>query len=202
MKFYLVALLAILLGTVGSAPLPDTQNIMDKETLEQAHSVISKILEDIPKAHASWINNSNLNLGSSDKELQHLKEEFVPPAPVLESISESFTLETCLDHIFEGLKLHLNLLTEILKANKLKKIQQVAELQAGIEDLLIVINKLQNEAGFERSLNLLNDQIQTSVQDLAKKLTSEFKAEVAAHLTLQQLQKFSGDVLQSILALF
>ncbi|XP_073671966.1 colony stimulating factor 3 (granulocyte) a isoform X2 [Paramisgurnus dabryanus] len=169
---------------------------MDMDTLEQAHSLISKILEDIPKAHASWINNSNLNLGSSDKELQHLKEEFVPSAPVLESIS----LETCLDHIFEGLKLHLNLLTEIRKANKLQKIQQVAELQAGIEDLLILINKLQNEAGFERSLHLLDDQIQTSVQDLAKKLTSEFKAEVAAHLTLQQLQKFSNDVLRSILA--
>lgn len=48
-----VALLVTLVGIVGSAPVSHNPNIMD--TIEQTHSLISKILDDIPTVHTAWI---------------------------------------------------------------------------------------------------------------------------------------------------
>lgn len=56
-----------------------------------------------------------------------------------------------------------------------------------------VFSHLQTKTGFERS-------VQASEHDLAKKLKSNYMTQVAAHLTLQQLQVFSCDMLRSILA--
>ncbi|KAI7797022.1 colony stimulating factor 3 (granulocyte) a [Triplophysa rosa] len=194
MNCYQAALLVALLGFVGSAPLPEKRDSMDSHFIGYAHSFISTVLKGIPAAHASWINSPSLKLGSSvNPELQHLKENLIPSAPVLESISDNFTLEICLDRIFKGLKLHVNLLTEISEGTKLKQTEQVAELQADIEELLSLINKMQTEAGFERS-------VEASQHDLAKNLKSTYITQVAAHLTLQQLQVFSCDVLRSILS--
>lgn len=50
-----VALLVALVGIVGSAPVSHKPAIMDEDTIEQAHSLISKILENIPKVHTAWI---------------------------------------------------------------------------------------------------------------------------------------------------
>lgn len=51
------AILVTLVGIVASAPISDKLDILNKGTIEQAHSLINKILEDVPKAHAAWINN-------------------------------------------------------------------------------------------------------------------------------------------------
>lgn len=40
-----------------SAPVPQKLDSMNKDTIEQAHSLISKTLEDIPATHAAWINS-------------------------------------------------------------------------------------------------------------------------------------------------
>ncbi|KAA0725514.1 hypothetical protein E1301_Tti010324 [Triplophysa tibetana] len=165
---------------------------MDSTLIGYAHSFISKILKEIPTAHASWIKSPSLKLGSS-AELQHFKENLIPSAPVLESISENFTLEICLDRMFKGLKLHDNLLTEISEVTKLKPTEQVDELQADIRELLSLINQMQTKAGFKSS-------VEVSQHDLDKNLTSTYLIQVAAHLTLEQLQVFSCDVLRSILA--
>lgn len=47
----------------------------------------------------------------------------------------------------------------------------------------------------------LQDQVESDKTDLAKHLTSTYLTRVAAHLTLQQLQDFSYDVLRSILSI-
>lgn len=56
---------------------------------------------------------------------------------------------------------------------------------------------MQNQAEFD-SQQESGKQSQT---DVAKHLTNEYVTSVAAHLTLQQLQDFSYDVLRSILSM-
>lgn len=60
---------------------------------------------------------------------------------------------------------------------------------------IYVFSQLQNQAGFDQSQQASDKQSQT---DLAKHLTSKYMTQVAAHLTLQQLQDFSYGVLCSI----
>ncbi|KAG1925339.1 colony stimulating factor 3 (granulocyte) a [Pimephales promelas] len=191
-----VALLFTLVGIVGSAPVSQKLDIMDKETIEQAHSLISKILKDIPTVHTAWINSKSLTLGNNSTrlQLQFLKTQMIPSAPVLQNISSNFSLETCFAHIVKGLQLHLNLLKEISNSTMLN--QTVNELPTEIRDLLLLIKKLQKQAGFDQS-----KQASDKHHDLTKHLTSEYMTEVAAHLILQQLQDFSSDVLRSILSL-
>ncbi|KAK7134424.1 hypothetical protein R3I93_017743 [Phoxinus phoxinus] len=192
------ALLFTLVGIVGSAPVSQKLDIMDKETIEQAHSLISKILEDIPTVHTAWINSKSLTLGDNSNRLhlQFLKTRMIPSAPVLQNISSNFSLETCFAHIVKGLQLHLNLLKEISKSTMLNQTVKVTELQVEIRDLLFLIKKLQEQAGFDQS-----QQASDKHHDLAKHLTTEYITQVAAHLTLQQLQDFSSDVLRSILSM-
>ncbi len=60
--------------------------------------------------------------------------------------------------------------------------------------------QLQKQAGFDQSKQA-SEQSQTLEYDMAKHLTSEYMTQVAAHLTLQQLQDFSCDILRSILSI-
>ncbi|KAK9965319.1 hypothetical protein ABG768_004419 [Culter alburnus] len=192
-----VALLVTLVGIVGSAPVSHKLDIMDKDTIAQAHSLIRKILEDIPTVHTAWIKSPSFTLGDNRELLLNFKEKMIPSAPVLQNISSSFSLETCLAQIVKGLQLHLNLLEEIRKSPMLVKTNQVMNLKAEIEDLLFQIKELQNQAEFD-SQQESGKQSQT---DVAKHLTNEYVTSVAAHLTLQQLQDFSYDVLRSILSM-
>ncbi|XP_016378400.1 uncharacterized protein LOC107716456 [Sinocyclocheilus rhinocerous] len=195
------ALLVTLVGIVASAPISDKLDIMNKDTIAQAHSLINKILQDIPTTHADWINSKSLTLGDSKTrlELEFLKKDmYIPSAPVLQNIS---SMETCLANITKGLQLHLNLLEEISKATTLAQTDQVKDLQAEIQELLVLIEELQNQAGFDPSKQASDEQSQTPEHDLAKHLTSEYMTQVAAHLTLQQLQDFSCDILRSILSM-
>ncbi|XP_048027052.1 colony stimulating factor 3 (granulocyte) a isoform X2 [Megalobrama amblycephala] len=192
------ALLVTLVGIVGSAPVSHKLDIMDKDTIAQAHSLISKILKDIPTVHTAWIKSPSFTLGDSRELLLNLKEKMIPSAPVLQNISSSFSLETCLAHIVKGLQLHLNLLEEISNSSMLDQTDQVINLKAEIEDLLFQIKELQNQAEFDHSQQESGKQSQTGV---AKHLTNEYVTSVAAHLTLQQLQDFSYDVLRSILSM-
>ncbi len=68
-----------------------------------------------------------------------------------------------------------------------------------LHSCIYVFSQLQNQAGFDQSKQASDEQSQTL--DLAKHLTNEYKTQVAAHLTLQQLQDFSCDILRSILSM-
>ncbi|XP_051530535.1 uncharacterized protein LOC127427148 [Myxocyprinus asiaticus] len=201
MNIYQAVLFVTLVGTVGSAPLSQKSDIMDKDTVEQAHSLISKILEDIPTTHAAWTNYKSLTLNQPSSDLQFLKNSTIPAAPELKSISDNFTVEICLARIVEGLNLHLNLLKAISKAPTVTQTKEVPELQAEIRDLLYLIVELQNQAGYEQSMQAPDNQLQTLEHGLAEPLKDEFMTQMMAHLTLQQLQVFSCDVLRSILSI-
>ncbi|XP_026133451.1 colony stimulating factor 3 (granulocyte) a [Carassius auratus] len=191
------ALFVTLVGIVVSAPISDKLDIMSKDTIEQAHSLINKILQDIPTTHAAWINNTSLTLGDSKtmQELQYLKNDInITYAPVLQTISNEFSMETCLANITKGLQLHMNLLKEIINVSKLPQTEQVIDLQAEIQELLDLIEELQNQAGFDTSTQATDEQS----HDLVNRLTNTYLAQVAAHLTLQQLQDFSCEILRSI----
>ncbi|XP_051969233.1 colony stimulating factor 3 (granulocyte) a [Xyrauchen texanus] len=198
MNIYQTILFVTLAGTVGSAPLSQKLDIMDKDTVEQAHSFISKILADIPTTHAAWINYKSLTLDQPSSDLQFLKNSTIPAAPQLKSISDNFTLEMCLARIVDGLNLHLNLLKVISKAPTMNQTKEVPELQAEIQDLLYLIFELQDQAGYEQAMD---NQLQTLKHSLAEPLKDEFMTKMMAHLTLQQLQVFSCDVLRSILSI-
>ncbi|XP_067286764.1 colony stimulating factor 3 (granulocyte) a [Pseudorasbora parva] len=180
------------------APVSRELDNMDKDTIAKAHSLISKILNDIPTVHTTWIEKKSMTLGdnSTRQQLQLLKEHMIPSAPVLHSISNSFSLETCLAHIVEGLQLHVNLLNEISKSTFLNKTDGVEDLIAEIEELLCLIKKLQN---LDQSKQASDKQ--THKHDLAKHLTNKYRTRAAAHLTLHQLQEFGSDVLRSILSM-
>ncbi|XP_059388970.1 uncharacterized protein LOC132122608 [Carassius carassius] len=191
------ALFVTLVGIVVSAPISDKLDIMSKDTIEQAHSLINKILQDIPTTHAVWINNTSLTLGDSKTrlELEFLKKDMhIPYAPVLQIVSNKFSMETCLANITKGLQLHMNLLKEVSKTTKLPQTERVIDLQAQIQELLDLIEELQNQAGFDTSTQATDEQS----HDLVSRLTNKYLAQVAAHLTLQQLQDFSCDILCSI----
>ncbi|XP_052426168.1 colony stimulating factor 3 (granulocyte) a [Carassius gibelio] len=191
------ALFVTLVGIVVSAPISDKLDIMSKDTIEQAHSLINKILQDIPTTHAAWINNTSLTLGDSNtmQELQYLKNYInITYAPVLQTISNEFSMESCLANITKGLQLHMNLLKEIINVSKLAQTEQVIDLQAEIQELLDLIEELQNQAGFDTSTQATDEHS----HDLVNRLTNTYLAQVAAHLTLQQLQDFSCEILRSI----
>ncbi|KAK2876701.1 hypothetical protein QQF64_004409 [Cirrhinus molitorella] len=200
-----VALLLTLVGIVASAPISDKLNNMDKDTIEQAHSLINKILEDIPTVHKDWITIKSLTLGNHTilQELGYLRNEAlkIPPAPVLQNISSISSMETCLAKIVEGLQLHLILLKDVSKATT--QDQRVKHFQADIRDLLLLIEKLQKQAGFDPSKQASDEQSQPPVHDFRadKNLSDKYLTQVAVHLILQQLQDFSFDVLRSILSM-
>uniref|UniRef100_A0A8C2BK98 Colony stimulating factor 3 (granulocyte) a n=1 Tax=Cyprinus carpio TaxID=7962 RepID=A0A8C2BK98_CYPCA len=189
------ALLVTLVGIVASAPISDKLDIMNKDTIEQAHSLINKILQDIPTTHAAWI-KSKVSIFQDCKHNRYLGT-YCPLYSEEQSISMGFS-ETCLANITKGLQLHFNLLKEISNATTLAQTDQVKDLQAEIHELLLLIEELQNQAGFDPSKQASDEQSQTPEHDLAKHLTNEYLTQVAAHLTLQQLQDFSCDILRSI----
>ncbi|TRY95795.1 hypothetical protein DNTS_008328 [Danionella cerebrum] len=187
------ALFFTLVGTLLSAPVSQKLKGMDSKTIGEAQSLISKILQEIPETHAAWITSKSLTLGGSTDSLQFLKS-MIPSAPILPNITEISSLETGLVNMSTGLQLHLNLLNKLSEATSLPKTEQVTELQADIEELLEILDKLQIKAGFNAS----KEHSHGPEQDLVKNLTSEYKTQAAAHLTLHQLQEFSREVLQRI----
>lgn len=64
----------------------------------------------------------------------------IPSAPVLQNVSDNFTLEMGLRRMFEGLHLHRSLLSSVLP--HLNHKDKVTELLADIKDLLIQIPKV------------------------------------------------------------
>ncbi|XP_073773395.1 colony stimulating factor 3 (granulocyte) a isoform X1 [Danio rerio] len=200
MNFQAAQFFFTLVGIVVSAPVPQKLDIMNKDTIEQAHSLISKTLEDIPATHAAWVKSKSLAWGSSTDKLQHLKH-YIPSAPVLQNITDISSLETCLDKIVRGLQLHLNLLKDLIEATTLSQTDQVTELQADIQELVLLIEELQNQSGFNPSQQTSEEQSQSFKLNLTQHLKSDFQTEAAAHLILHQLRDFSCDILQRILSI-
>uniref|UniRef100_UPI0037E8C112 colony stimulating factor 3 (granulocyte) a n=1 Tax=Semicossyphus pulcher TaxID=241346 RepID=UPI0037E8C112 len=179
-----------------SAPLPEESTLVANSSLEiqRSRSLIQKILRSIPDAHKSCINQETLKLNSSENAyLGHMASSIgIPSAPVLKALSEDFTLETSLKNISEGLQLHRALLSSV--SPHLEHKVKVTELQADIRDLVIQINKILNKVKGEAV-------VQLTPTPVTLHLPAEYEVQVAAHLTLVQLQSFGQDVVRLLRSL-
>ncbi|XP_073346178.1 colony stimulating factor 3 (granulocyte) a [Pagrus major] len=187
------------MATLGlSAPLPGRGALVEdpqsQELVEMSRSLIEKILQAIPDTHASCITSQALQLNSSEnsKLAMMAKTIGIPSAPVLKAVSESYSLETCLTNMSEGLQLHRALLSSVTP--RLKNQNKVTALQTDIRDLVIQINKLLKKVQAEAV-------VQPSPTPVALNLPGEYEYQVAAHLTLVQLQAFGQDVVRCLRSL-
>ncbi|XP_034563981.1 colony stimulating factor 3 (granulocyte) a isoform X2 [Notolabrus celidotus] len=181
-----------------SAPLPDESTLVadprSQEIVQRSRSLIQKILLSIPDAHKSCIHTETLKLNSSENEKLGVMASNIgiPSAPILGSLSLNFSLETRLKRISEGLQLHRALLSSV--SPHLENKDKVMELQADIKDLIIQINKMLNKIKGETV-------VQPTPTPVALRLPGEYEVQVAAHLTLVQLQAFGQDVVRTLRSL-
>ncbi|XP_066521343.1 colony stimulating factor 3 (granulocyte) a [Hoplias malabaricus] len=190
------------LSLVSAAPLlellKDMQDPAFQNAVENGQSLINRILISIPAVHKSWIQSESLSFDSSDSgKLEYLKGVInLPAAPVLKTLSDD-TLGACLSQIAEGLKLHKTLLT-VVSDLRTTKSEKVNLLLHDIRDLLPQIHKMQKlikVANVPEEEAVSKSHLQA---DLKSRVTDEYLSQVAAHLTLLQLQKFGQDVSRSL----
>ncbi|XP_033962699.1 colony stimulating factor 3 (granulocyte) a isoform X2 [Pseudochaenichthys georgianus] len=174
-----------------SAPLqPEMGALVEgtqfQEIVLRSHSLIEKILLSIPDTHKECIHIETLKLNSSENAnfVTMASTIGIPAAPVLKVVSENFSLETGLRRMSEGLQLHRALLRSV--SPRLEQKDRVIGLQADIRDLVVQINKMLKMAHAEAV-------VQPSPTPVALRLPGEYEVQVAAHLTLVQLQAFGQD---------
>ncbi|XP_060951581.1 colony stimulating factor 3 (granulocyte) a [Limanda limanda] len=182
-----------------SAALPGGNALVEgphfQKLVHQSCSLAHKILLAVPDAHKSCIHTETLELNSTDNaKLEIMAANIgILPAPVLRAVSENFTLNTCLTRMSEGLQLHRALLSAV--SERLQSKNKVTELMADIRDLTIQINK-----PFPCALQMLqkNGVVPPSPTTVTLRLHGEYEVQVAAHLTLVQLQSFGRDAIRCL----
>ncbi|XP_034715847.1 colony stimulating factor 3 (granulocyte) a isoform X1 [Etheostoma cragini] len=180
-----------------SAPLPERDVLVAgaqfQEIVQRSHSLIQKILLSIPDTHKSCIHTETLQLDSAENSKLVMMASIIgiPSAPVL-TVTENLTLETGLTRMSEGLQLHRALLSSV--SPRLENKDKVTVLQADIRDLVIQINKMLKIVRAEAA-------VQPSPTPLALRLPGEYEVQVAAHLTLVQLQSFGQDTVRFLRSL-
>ncbi|KAI3365613.1 hypothetical protein L3Q82_010695, partial [Scortum barcoo] len=174
-----------------SAPLPERDALVKdpqaQEILQRirSRSLAQKILLSIPDTHKSCIRTESLKLNSENAKLVIMASTIgIPSAPLLGPLLENTILETSLRQMIEGLQLHRALLSFV--SPRLGNKDKVTGLVADIRDLVIQINKL---------LKLVQSEavVQPTPTPVALNLPGEYEVQVAAHLTLVQLQDFGQD---------
>ncbi|KAK3529181.1 hypothetical protein QTP70_019425 [Hemibagrus guttatus] len=191
------------------APVPETQltpDIKDMEVVrssdfqdaaENAHSLIKKILMEIPAVHKSLIHTTTLSLDESDlSTLQLLKGSLaLPETSPLQPLSDKFKLDVSLGRIVEGLKLHRTLLKVISDLAHFKPKKPI-ELLHDLRDVLLHVHKMQHLIKAVNGPEKISEsQLR---EDLAPKLENEYMSQVATHLALIQLRQFTKDVNRSL----
>ncbi|GAA6227925.1 uncharacterized protein LOC108875695 isoform X1 [Lates japonicus] len=183
---------------VCSAPLPEGSTLVEdpqfQEILLMSRSLVQKILLSIPDTHKSCIYTEGLQLNSSENAKLATMATIIniPSAPALRAVSESVTLKTSLTQMSEGLRLHQDLLSSV--SQKLQSKDKVTELMADIRDLTIQVNKMLKMVQKEAV-------VQPSPTPVALNLPGEYEVQVAAHLTLVQLQSFGQDAVRLLRSL-
>ncbi|XP_056285857.1 colony stimulating factor 3 (granulocyte) a [Pseudoliparis swirei] len=180
------------------AALPDRSALVEGEQfqdlVQRSRSLALKILRSIPDAHASCVHAETLQLNSSENAMLVFMASTIgiPSAPVLRAVSDNFTVETSLIRMSEGFQLHRALLSAV--SPRLPNTDQVTGLQADIKDLVIQINKMLKMA--QAAAAAL-----PSSTSVALRLPGEYDVQVAAHLTLVQLQSFGQDAVRCLRSL-
>ncbi|XP_068610854.1 colony stimulating factor 3 (granulocyte) a [Brachionichthys hirsutus] len=154
-------------------------------------SLTAKILLSIPDAHNSSIPSKALQLNSPEnaKLVQMALTIGVRSAPRLSAVSENVSLEACLATMSEGLQLHQALLKAV--SPHLQKRDKIEDLQADVRDLIIQINKMLKMVRGETP-------VQPTPTPVALNLPGNYEVQVAAHMTLVQLQAFGQDTVRCL----
>ncbi|XP_075313365.1 colony stimulating factor 3 (granulocyte) a [Odontesthes bonariensis] len=185
-------------SVVNSAPLPASSALVEdpqfQEILQRSRSLTQKILLSIPDTHKSCIHTETLQLNSSEnaKLVTMASTIGIPPSPVVRAVSENFTLENSLKRMYEGLQLHQALLSGVSPQLEVK--DKVTGLIADIRDLAVQIVKMQKMAQAEAA-------VEQSPTPVDLRLPGDYEVQVAAHLTLVQLQSFGQDMARCLRSL-
>ncbi|XP_022598757.1 uncharacterized protein LOC111220080 isoform X2 [Seriola dumerili] len=181
-----------------SAPLPEGSALVEdpqfQEMVQRSRGLVEKILLSIPDTHKSCIHTETLKLNSSENAMFELMafRIGIPSAPVLRVVSENVSLQTSLTQMSEGLQLHRALLSSV--SERLENRNKVTDLMADIRDLTIQINKMLKMVQKEAV-------VQPTPTPMALRLLGEYDVQVAAHLTLVQLQAFGQDTVRCLRSL-
>ncbi|XP_077407113.1 uncharacterized protein LOC144038456 [Vanacampus margaritifer] len=179
----------------GAAPLPevcaDMCALVDEAQFQalvrRSRSLNAKILQSIPEVYKSIIHIETLKLNSSENANLDIVASNInfPDAPVLKIASEKVPLESSLINTHKGLQLHQALLSAV--SPELQNTQRVTDLMHTVRDLAIQIGKMLRA--------LQTDYVmQTTPSPVTLHLPGGFEVQVAAHLTLVQLQSLSQDI--------
>uniref|UniRef100_A0A3Q2T8E6 Uncharacterized LOC105919975 n=1 Tax=Fundulus heteroclitus TaxID=8078 RepID=A0A3Q2T8E6_FUNHE len=181
------------------APLPERSGALVEdpqfqEILQRSRSLTQKILLSIADTHKSCVHSQTLQLTSSENtKLATLASTIgIPPAPLLRAVSENFTLESGLRAMHYGLQLHHGLLSSISPRLKVK--EKVVALMADIRDLKVQVVKMEK-------MSQTSDAVPPTSASVELRLPGDYEVQVAAHLTLVQLQTFSQDVARCLRSL-
>ncbi|XP_068161351.1 colony stimulating factor 3 (granulocyte) a isoform X2 [Antennarius striatus] len=176
-----------------SAPVPQRSALVEDpefvDIVQISNSLTTKILMSIPDAHDSSIRSKALQLNSPEnsKFEQIALEIGIHSAPQLRAVSESFSLEACLRSMCEGLQLHQALLKSVTP--RLQNGDKVKDLLPDIRDLVIQINKMLKMVQGEAL-------VQPTPTPMTLNLPGDYEVQIAAHLTLVQLQSFGQDMVR------
>ncbi|KAG7317428.1 hypothetical protein KOW79_019726 [Hemibagrus wyckioides] len=192
MSLLLILLLhcSVALVSFSSPVKPGSSQTSDfKSNVQDAQSLVSKMLKNIPAAQKSCVKQHFTNDPFS---LEYIRETLaIPPAPKLAPISETHTMEMNLGRISEGLQLHQHLLQEVKV--KVDCAGELKVLLAEISELNTHISKVQSLAGIPVS----NPQL-----DSGSVLTAlgkdNYTLNVGVHLLLEQLRAFAQDTVRSL----
>ncbi|XP_037134443.1 uncharacterized protein LOC119138482 [Syngnathus acus] len=179
----------------GAAPLPevcaDMCALVDgaqfQALVRRSRTLTEKILLAIPDAYRSSIHDETLKLNSSENVRLGTMASNInfPTAPVIKITSEKVPLESSLILMHEGLQQHQGLLSSI--SPHLENKQRATDLMNTVRDLAVQISKMLQ--GLQTDYVL-----QTTPSPVALRLHGDFEVQVAAHLTLVQLQSLGQDV--------
>ncbi|KAF4100028.1 colony stimulating factor 3 (granulocyte) b isoform X2 [Onychostoma macrolepis] len=187
MKVFLF--LAVLCGlTLADAAPLQTQELT--RAVERATSLTKKILSDIPAAHRACVKTTGLTLSSEAEHLEYLFSDLgIPAPPVLKS--EDLSMDVSLSRIVAGLELHRELLQDITEL--LSSTEELTLLLADIRDLSDQIYQMQQLAQTPSTVSQ-----KAAFTALSPRLNSDYRVQVAIHLSLRQLRSFTQDVFRSL----
>ncbi|XP_067101327.1 colony stimulating factor 3 (granulocyte) a [Osmerus mordax] len=191
-----LALSAPLEGYSGETSMAETGVLVEDPQFydigQKSRALIDKVILAIPETHKSCIHAETLTLNSAD---EHIKLQFmatkigIPSAPTLKAVSNDFPLESVLRHMLQGLQQQKDLL--LAATQHLPATERVTEMQVDLRDLLIKIRKMLKIVQKESTQ-------EAPSAHLVLKVSGQYEAQVAMHLTLVQLQAFGQDVVRSL----
>ncbi|XP_026034673.1 colony stimulating factor 3 (granulocyte) a isoform X1 [Astatotilapia calliptera] len=178
-----------------SAPLPERSALVEgpefQKIVQNCKQLTEKILLSIPETHKSCIKTETLQLNSTDNaQFEIMRSRLgIPSAPHIKALSENVTLEDGLRQLYEGLQTYRALLSSLKNYPRLANKDRVTELMADVRDLAIQIKEM---------LKIVHPQgsPHPTKPSAPLNLPADYEFQVAAHLTLVDLQSYIQDLVR------